>query len=97
MRRFPRALVGCRAAAAAVALAAVFVWLAPVVLAPLFNEFEPLPAGSRLRADVLELGRAAGVDIGEVYRVDASRRVDRRSTPTSTGSVRPSASCSTTT
>ena len=26
---------------------------------------------------VLELGRRAGVDIGEVYRVDASRRVDR--------------------
>ena len=32
---------------------------------------------SQARADVLELGREAGVDIGQVYRVDASRRVDR--------------------
>ena len=60
---------------AVVAVAAVFVWLAPVVLAPLFNQFSPLPAGSRARSDVLALGRRAGVDIGQVYRVDASRRV----------------------
>ena len=66
---------GCRAAAASPALAAVFVWLAPVVLAPIFNRFEPLPAGSRARAEVLALGERAGVEIGEVYRVDASRRV----------------------
>ncbi len=58
-----------------VAIAAVFAWLAPVVLAPLFNRFEPLPAGSRARSEVLALGSRAGVDIGEVYRVDASRRV----------------------
>ena len=44
------------------------------MLAPIFNHFEPLPESSRARADVLELGRRAGVDIGEVYRVDASRR-----------------------
>jgi STE24 endopeptidase len=61
--------------AAVVAVAAVFVWLAPVVLAPLFNRFSPLPPGSAARAEVLELGRRSGVDIGEVYRVDASRRV----------------------
>jgi STE24 endopeptidase len=60
---------------AAAAIATVMVWLAPVVLAPLFNRFEALPDSSRARADVLELGRRAGVDIGEVYRVDASRRV----------------------
>jgi STE24 endopeptidase len=60
----------------AVALAVVFTWLAPVVLAPIFNRFEPLPESSRARADVLELGRRAGVDIGEVYRVDASRRTN---------------------
>lgn len=53
--------------------AAVFTWLAPVVLAPVFNRFEPLPPG-RVRSEVLELGRRAGVKIGEVYRVDASRR-----------------------
>lgn len=62
------------AAGAVVAIGAVFSWLAPVVLAPLFNRFEPLAEESRARADVLELGRRGGVDIGEVYRVDASRR-----------------------
>jgi STE24 endopeptidase len=59
--------------AAAVALSAAFAWLAPVVLAPLFNDFERLPAG-QAREDVLELGEKAGVEIGEVYEVDASRR-----------------------
>jgi STE24 endopeptidase len=56
-----------------VAFSVAFVWLAPVVLAPLFNRFEPLPPG-QARSDVLELGERAGVDIGEVYEVDASRR-----------------------
>lgn len=58
---------------AVVAFGAVFSWLAPVVLAPLFNDFERLEPG-QARSDVLELGEQAGVDIGEVYRVDASRR-----------------------
>jgi STE24 endopeptidase len=58
---------------AVVAGAALFTWVAPVVLAPLFNKFEPLPAG-RARSDVLELASKAGVDVGQVYRVDASRR-----------------------
>jgi STE24 endopeptidase len=48
--------------------------LAPVVIAPLFNDFEPLPRSSELRASVLELGAQSDVEIGEVYRVDASRR-----------------------
>jgi Zn-dependent protease with chaperone function len=73
VRRFPRGwwLGG---AVAVTGLAIVFTWLAPVILAPIFNKFDPLPAASRARADVLELGREAGVEIGEVYRVDASRR-----------------------
>ena len=58
---------------AVVAGAALFTWVAPVVLAPLFNKFEPLPAG-QARSDVLELAGKAGVDVGQVYRVDASRR-----------------------
>ena len=58
---------------AAVAAAAVFIWLAPVILEPVFNKFEKLPPG-KARDDVLELGERAGIDIGEVYRVDASRR-----------------------
>jgi Zn-dependent protease with chaperone function len=47
--------------------------LAPVVLEPLFNRYTPLPPGE-LRDDVLELARQAGVEVGEVYEVDASRR-----------------------
>jgi STE24 endopeptidase len=59
--------------AAVVAGAAILSWLAPVVLAPLFNKFEPLERGE-VRGDVLALAKRAGVDVGEVYRVDASRR-----------------------
>ena len=73
VRRFPRGW-WAPAAAGVVAISVVFSWLAPVVLAPLFNKFDALPEDSRLRAEVLELGREGGVDIGEVYRVDASRR-----------------------
>jgi STE24 endopeptidase len=47
--------------------------LAPVLLDPVFNDFTPLPEGET-RSDVLELARAAGVKVGEVYSVDASRR-----------------------
>jgi STE24 endopeptidase len=60
---------------AVAAIAVVFAWLAPVVLAPVFNRFTALPQSSKARADVIALGRRAGVDIGQVYRVDASRRV----------------------
>jgi STE24 endopeptidase len=47
--------------------------VAPVVLAPLFNKFDRLDQG-KARADVLELARKADVDVGEIYRVDASRQ-----------------------
>jgi STE24 endopeptidase len=53
--------------------AAILTWLAPVVIAPLFNKFKELPPG-QARTDVLELARRAGVDVGQVYEVDASRR-----------------------
>ena len=43
------------------------------MLDPLFNKFTPLPEG-RTRADVLELAQRAGVEVGEVYEIDASRR-----------------------
>ena len=56
-----------------VGFAVVTSWLAPVVIAPVFNDFKELPPGPT-RSDVLELGERAGVDIGEVYEVDASRR-----------------------
>jgi STE24 endopeptidase len=74
VRRFPRRW-WLPAAAAASVLAIVFVWIAPVLLAPVFNRFERLPEGNPAREELVELGRRAGVDIGDVYRVDASRRV----------------------
>ncbi len=60
-------------AAVVVAFGAITSYAAPVVLDPLFNDFKRLPRGE-LRTDVLELARAADVDVGEVYEVDASRR-----------------------
>jgi STE24 endopeptidase len=72
MRRFPRRW-WVPGGVAVVALGAVFTFLAPVVLDPLFNRFTPVPAG-QLRSEVLDLAHRAGVDVGQVYRVDASRR-----------------------
>jgi Zn-dependent protease with chaperone function len=48
-------------------------YASPVVLDPLFNKFTPLKEG-RTRADVLELAKRAGIDVGQVYEMDASRR-----------------------
>lgn len=61
------------AAGASVAATGLFGALAPVLLEPLFNDFTPLPDGPT-RSDVLELAQAAGVKVGEVFGVDASRR-----------------------
>jgi STE24 endopeptidase len=72
MRRMPRWwwLPG---AGVAVTGAAGMTLLAPVLMDPLFNRYTPLPEGDA-RDDVLELARRAGVEVGEVYEVDASRR-----------------------
>lgn len=56
-----------------VVVGAGFLFAGPLVLDPLFNRFERLPAGA-LRTDVLRLAAEAGVKVGEVYAVDASRR-----------------------
>jgi STE24 endopeptidase len=56
-----------------VVLSAVFVFFAPVLIDPIFNKFEHLPDGP-IRTEVLQLADRAGVDVGQVYRVDASRR-----------------------
>ena len=56
-----------------VAFGVITIWLFPIVIDPIFNKFEKLPPGPT-RSDVLELADKAGVDVGEVYRVDASRR-----------------------
>lgn len=72
VRRFPRNWWAPGAVFVVVA-ATVMLYLQPVLVAPLFNRFEPLPRGE-LRSDVLKLADRAGVDVGEVYTVDASRR-----------------------
>jgi STE24 endopeptidase len=61
------------AAVVVVAFGFITIWLFPVVIDPIFNKFQKLAPGP-IRADVLRLAREAGVDVGEVYRVDASRR-----------------------
>ncbi|MFL5826420.1 MAG: M48 family metallopeptidase [Thermoleophilaceae bacterium] len=58
---------------AIVGVGGAFTFLSPLLLDPIFNKFTPLPEGP-LRTEVLELAGKAGVDVGEVFRVDASRR-----------------------
>jgi STE24 endopeptidase len=72
MRRFRRRW-WAPGAAVVVAFGVVMTYATPVVLDPLFNKFTPLPEGER-RSEVLDLARRAGVDVGEVYEMDASRR-----------------------
>jgi STE24 endopeptidase len=72
IRRFPRNW-WMPAAALVVAFAIVITYVAPVVLDPVFNRFTPLKAG-QTRDDVLQLADEAGVDVGEVLVMDASRR-----------------------
>jgi len=56
-----------------IALAVLITWAGPAVLSPIFNDYQPLEPGPA-RSDVLRLADATGVDVGGVYRVDASRR-----------------------
>jgi STE24 endopeptidase len=72
MRRFGRGW-WAPAAAVIVAFGVVTTYVTPVVLDPLFNRFTPLPPGET-RSTVLELAERAGVDVGEVYEMDASKR-----------------------
>jgi STE24 endopeptidase len=72
MRRFGRNW-WAPAAAVAVGFGVVMTYASPLLIEPLFNTFKPLPAG-QLRSDVLALAEEAGVEVGEVYEMDASRR-----------------------
>jgi STE24 endopeptidase len=72
IRRFRRSW-WIPASAVVVAFGVITIWLWPVVIDPIFNDFERLPDGP-VRREVLELADRADVDVGEVYRVDASRR-----------------------
>jgi STE24 endopeptidase len=71
-RRFPRnwwlILAG-----GSVGVGALLALLGPVLLDPIFNDFEPL-AEEDTRADVLALAAAAGIHVEDVFVVDASRR-----------------------
>jgi STE24 endopeptidase len=71
-RRYPRAW-WAPVAAGSIVFGGLLAALAPVVLDPIFNDFEPLAEG-QTRADVLALAGDAGVTVGQVYSVDASRR-----------------------
>ena len=72
MRRFGRGW-WAPAAAVVVGFGVATTYLTPILLDPLFNRFTPLPDGPT-RSTVLSLARDAGVDVGEVYEMDASRR-----------------------
>ncbi len=72
IRRYPRRW-WVPGSAVVVAFGVMTIYAGPVVLDPLFNTFKALPAGE-VRSDVLDLARKAGVDVGEVYEIDASRR-----------------------
>jgi STE24 endopeptidase len=72
IRRFPRSWWAL-GAVAVVVFSAVFVSYSPVLIDPLFNKFTSLP-NSPLRSEILALAHKDGVDVGEVFKVDASRR-----------------------
>ena len=61
------------AAGGSVALGTLLGALAPVILDPIFNDFTPAARG-RVARRRLALARPAGVHVGEVFSVDASRR-----------------------
>lgn len=72
LRRFPRR-AWLIASAVAIAFLVFSMVIAPVVLAPMFNRFRPLPS-SPLKSRILDLARRQGVPAREVYEVDASRQ-----------------------
>jgi STE24 endopeptidase len=49
-------------------------FLEPVIVAPLYNRFTPLPADSGVRTPLTELGERAGVGEAPIYIADDSRR-----------------------
>jgi STE24 endopeptidase len=61
-------------ASALIVLGGVMITFAgPLVIDPIFNRFTPLAAGPA-RSSVVELAGRAGVKVGSVYVIDASRR-----------------------
>lgn len=50
--------------------------ISPVLIAPLFNKYQPLPEGP-LRDSILSMARATGVPASEVFWFDASKQTKR--------------------
>jgi STE24 endopeptidase len=63
-------------ASVTVPVSVVFAQLAPVVLMPLFNRFEPL-GDEQLETRIRRLASKAGVSIAAVYRMDMSRQTEK--------------------
>lgn len=63
-------------AGATIAFVAFMNFLSPVMIAPLFNSYTPLPDGP-VREAVLSMAHANGVPADNVYMVDASRQTNR--------------------
>jgi STE24 endopeptidase len=61
---------------AAIPLAVVLSNLAPVVIMPLFNRFEPLN-DPELEHRIRALGERTGVHIADIYRMDMSRQTEK--------------------
>jgi STE24 endopeptidase len=59
-----------------IAFVIVGVALAPVFIAPVFNEFRPVH-DEAIRQDILAMAREKGVPADDVYETDISRRSDR--------------------
>ena len=53
--------------------AAVVILLMPVLIDPLFNKFTPMQ-DRQMKEDIINLARKAGIEVGEVLVMDASRR-----------------------
>jgi STE24 endopeptidase len=60
-------------AALVVAFGVVMTYASPILISPVFNTFTPLER-NELRADIEQMAERAGVRVGEVYVMDASRR-----------------------
>ena len=64
------------ASGVSVAFLAAAIFIAPVYIAPLFNDYTPMPAGE-LRDDILALAHANGIPADQVYVFDVSRQSNR--------------------
>jgi STE24 endopeptidase len=76
MRWFPRTWY-LWAAVGGTLLGFAFAYLAPLVIAPLFNQFTPLSKSEKyasLEPRLRSLANKAGIPVGEIYVMDASRQ-----------------------